>query len=296
MKAELIGMGAEKIPISFSSMGGGGAQAKHRLQISATGAEKFKIASILSEGEQRVIALAGFFAELTLEPNKNPIVFDDPVTSLDHKFREKIAERISTESLARQVIVFTHDISFLIYLEEKLSSKPGSLFSVITIDRVAEKPGFCHGIRPWHTMKVQDRIGVLRDELGKLNPVYQSDRKSYNEPAAIIYGKMRETWEAAIEECLFNKVLRRHSSEIHPLSLREVHLRDEEFYLLMEHFDVCCSWMIGHDKSKTLDCERPAPDEIKNGIDAIETFRKQADVTRKLVGSNRKWPKSPAVG
>lgn len=38
----------------------------------------------MSEEEQRGVALAGFFAELSITPTTSAIVFDDPVTSLDH--------------------------------------------------------------------------------------------------------------------------------------------------------------------------------------------------------------------
>lgn len=49
---------------------------------------------ILSEGEQRSIALANFMAETKLNPNNNCLVFDDPVSSLDHKRREAISMRL----------------------------------------------------------------------------------------------------------------------------------------------------------------------------------------------------------
>jgi len=72
-----------------------------------------KIEEILSEGEQRAIALGSFFAELALANHSCGIVFDDPVSSLDHKRRGKVAKRMVREASARQVIVFTHDVVFL---------------------------------------------------------------------------------------------------------------------------------------------------------------------------------------
>ena len=45
-----------------------------------------RTSEILSEGETRVIAIAGFLAELQLAPHANAIVLDDPVSSLDHVF------------------------------------------------------------------------------------------------------------------------------------------------------------------------------------------------------------------
>ncbi|MBK6737940.1 MAG: hypothetical protein IPG64_08455 [Haliea sp.] len=50
-----------------------------------------RIDEILSEGEQRAIALGSFFAELALANHKCAIIFDDPVSSLDHKERGRKA-------------------------------------------------------------------------------------------------------------------------------------------------------------------------------------------------------------
>lgn len=50
---------------------------------------------------------------------KGGIVFDDPVSSLDHRRRERVAKRLAAEAVQRQVIIFTHDIYFLCLLEEE---------------------------------------------------------------------------------------------------------------------------------------------------------------------------------
>ena len=70
------------------------------------------IDQILSEGEQRAIALGAFLAELSLADHSCGIVFDDPVSSLDHGRRQHVARRLVEEAKKRQVIVFTHDTSF----------------------------------------------------------------------------------------------------------------------------------------------------------------------------------------
>jgi len=67
---------------------------------------------ILSEGEQRALALAGFLTEVALTDGSGAIVIDDPVSSLDRDRSVMVAQRIAEEALKRQVIVFTHDIVF----------------------------------------------------------------------------------------------------------------------------------------------------------------------------------------
>ena len=74
---------------------------------------------ILSEGEQRAIAIASFLAEVNLGKGRGGIVFDDPVSSLDHRRRWYVAKRLVEEAKLRQVIVLTHDIYFLCILQQE---------------------------------------------------------------------------------------------------------------------------------------------------------------------------------
>jgi hypothetical protein len=78
---------------------------------------------ILSEGEQRAVALADFLTEIGLNPGSAGIVLDDPVTSQDHQRKERIARRLVNEAKTRQVIIFTHDLVFLTMLADAASSE-----------------------------------------------------------------------------------------------------------------------------------------------------------------------------
>lgn len=71
-----------------------------------------KPSKVLSEGEQKVLALADFLAEVQLAGANAPIVFDDPVSSLDYRRVREVAQRIASLAEHNQVIVFTHDIFF----------------------------------------------------------------------------------------------------------------------------------------------------------------------------------------
>jgi wobble nucleotide-excising tRNase len=55
---------------------------------------KLSASQILSEGEQRAISLADFLTEVQLNPNNSGVIFDDPVTSLDHERKSIIAKRL----------------------------------------------------------------------------------------------------------------------------------------------------------------------------------------------------------
>lgn len=89
-------------------------------QVSLRGAKSVgnhKNGEILSEGEFRVVSLAAFLADLSAWGRVMPFVFDDPITSLDHKFEARVAARLVRLSTDRQVIVFTHRLHFAHLLE-----------------------------------------------------------------------------------------------------------------------------------------------------------------------------------
>jgi energy-coupling factor transporter ATP-binding protein EcfA2 len=54
-------------------------------------------------------ALADFLAEASLRPPA-PVIFGNPINSLDYKRMAEVVERIVESSETRKVIVFTHNI------------------------------------------------------------------------------------------------------------------------------------------------------------------------------------------
>lgn len=81
------------------------------------------VIDILSEGEQKAVGIGLFLAEIESLEGSDPVVFDDPVNSLDHKVSAKLAKRLIKMSADRQVIIFTHNKHFydsLIYWANRL--------------------------------------------------------------------------------------------------------------------------------------------------------------------------------
>lgn len=66
------------------------------------------IRKVLSEGEQKGVALALFLAERRMQRTSTPIILDDPVNSLDHYITSNLMDRIT--QLGSQVIIFSHNI------------------------------------------------------------------------------------------------------------------------------------------------------------------------------------------
>ena len=101
---------------------------------------------VLSEGEQTVVALADFLAEIDLGEYPLSLIFDDPVNSMDHLRKDAIAKRLVEEATKRQVIIFTHDILFTHYLAEFSqqlgSSKVTFKDCTISVHSTEGKPGY----------------------------------------------------------------------------------------------------------------------------------------------------------
>lgn len=72
---------------------------------------------VLSEGETRIVALAAFLADTTGSNQLAPFIFDDPISSLDQDFEERVVTRLVELAKTRQVIIFTHRLSLIALVE-----------------------------------------------------------------------------------------------------------------------------------------------------------------------------------
>ena len=113
---ELKQLGGARLPVKPESKQQG--KGKITFGISLHGAKKIVSAEgILSEGETRIVALAAFLADITGSGQPSPFVFDDPISSLDQDFEERVVGRLVDLAKSRQVIVFTHRLSLLTLLD-----------------------------------------------------------------------------------------------------------------------------------------------------------------------------------
>ena len=302
IERELSLLNATHLPLNLKPTAAEG-QTRHRLEIQTGRAmDKLNLTEILSEGEQRVVGIAGFLAELKAADHTCPIVFDDPVSSLDHRYREKIAERLIQEAAERQVIVFTHNLSFLLDLQSKIGrygidnygEKYGGVgFTVIGVRRENDLVGVVDEELPWHALGVDERLAVLTGELGTFKALYNENRAEYNEHAGNLYNLLRETWEAFIEEVLFHKVVLRHRPSMQTQRLRYVTVNTSDAVAVDQGMTKCSEWLYGHDKAKPLDANRPSPDEIEVDIEALRELKRSFASRRKMAEKDFKKALSP---
>lgn len=278
-KSELIALGATRVPVSIKPSGVAGETAHEMLLEGALAQGRAHTSQVLSEGEARVIAIAGFLAELQVADHNNAIIFDDPVSSLDHVFTRKTAARIAAEGLKRQVIVFTHNIAFLMELEDACEAlaKAGTPVSLTihTLRRGGKSAGITMDGAPWHAMKINQRAQYLEESVHKIKHLHDENMAEYNKEAAYLYGLLREAWESCVEEDLFFSVVCRYRNSVQTLKLISVAIEDPDIHQLGLNIAKSSTWMTGHDKSKALHEDRPTPDELLADVNELRVFSKK---------------------
>jgi energy-coupling factor transporter ATP-binding protein EcfA2 len=234
---------------------------------------------ILSEGEQRSIALANFLAETSIHNNNICIIFDDPVSSLDYKRRELIADRLIEEAQRKQVVILTHDLTFLLTLQKKCEQQRLDYLST-TIRKIQSTTGIIEESIPWIGMPVKKRISHLKENLQKLESEYRrispntpEGLKLYEDGAKLWCEKLRETWERSIEEVLFNNSVQRFSPAIQTQRLEKAPFTSELYLEVQEGMKNCSNWV--HDRASGLGEETPEPAMLKEYLDDCEKFIKE---------------------
>lgn len=121
--------------------------------------------SVLSQGEQRRLALAMFLAEMEVLGETSPIVLDDPVSSVDQEGRRHIARTLCELSRTRQIIIFTHELSFVHELRRQAPS--GLPLQFQHVCREGQSVGHVREGLPWEGQKASKRRQTLQDGLGE---------------------------------------------------------------------------------------------------------------------------------
>jgi energy-coupling factor transporter ATP-binding protein EcfA2 len=134
---ELVAMKCEHLPVDTRFRGAVGSTVVQLILVGSRPAPELK--AVLSEGEQRAVALAFFLAEIRCADHDGGLVLDEPVAALDDERRAYVAQRLVKEAANRQVVVFTYDTAFARDLAERAGEMdvPHSRQSISRRDGVA---------------------------------------------------------------------------------------------------------------------------------------------------------------
>lgn len=98
-KDELARLKFRHVEVEMVAAGGSRGTLYHKLQLRR--APGVSVPNVVSEGEARCLSIASFFAELSTAADQSAILFDDPVSSLDHNWRANVASRLVAEASSR---------------------------------------------------------------------------------------------------------------------------------------------------------------------------------------------------
>jgi hypothetical protein len=232
--------------------------------------ESHTLSEILSEGEQKAISLAEFLTELQLDTVVAPVIFDDPVNSLDHRIIDETAKRVMELSKERQVIVFTHNILLMNSFLQQYELAPNKMLEVEfhTIKKTSTETGIIGKYEEFNSYKYY--IDKLKAVLQVKNP--------QDEPAAAAmgYGHLRAAIEVTVEEKILCHVIRRYRKGLaFPALLRidGVKLNDCKI-ALNDIYEKCCVSIDGHSSPAELHNE-PNLTELQQDYDSFLEIHKQ---------------------
>lgn len=225
---------------------------------------------VLSEGEQRALALACFLTEIELTEGSGPIVIDDPVSSLDRDRSVKVAERFAEEALKRQVVVFTHDMVFfneLCRAAQAVGIDPVTVALFSDPDAAGKIDSAGVG---WKALGVDKRIKQIKQRFAPMPKLHTTSPTDYEWEIKGLYGRLRDTYERVVEEVIFCDIVRRYSDVVQTQLLRYVTLPDA--LAVRFHEGMARASTHSHDNPAAETVPVPKPDEFLAHIAELEAL------------------------
>lgn len=232
----------------------------------------YRPSEILSEGEQKVLALADFLAESRMHGTKAPIVFDDPVTSLDYRRLQEVSARIAKLAESHQVIVFTHNIMFASTLIAMRQGKKLRCRFYEVRDSGQTKGILAADVEPRQDTpaEIAKRINSTIEHAKSVEPAIQDAMVERG------YDLVRAWCEAFVEQELLNNVTQRYRANIMMTRLTSIH--PERFSAAVTvvgpMFDKACRCIGGHSQPAEQLNVRPTLNELQDDWAKLQEARK----------------------
>lgn len=245
-----------------------------------------KIGDVLSDGEQRAISIASFLAEVSIQEHNGTIVFDDPVSSLDHKNRDAIARRLVSEGSSRQVVIFSHDLYF-INLLISFANHSGVAVTTRRLSRTSQGYGVPSEHLPFQGQNTKQRIGKLKSDHQGIEALHnRNEEDDCYRLTREAYRDLRDTWERAVEEVLFKCVVERFNKGVSTQRLNTVTVEDSDFEAIDGGMTKASNF--SHDNAQTIGITIPLPDELLADIESLDAWRNEVIGREKTIRDRRR--------
>lgn len=283
-RKELIRVGGSRIKVHLAPTKNSKGVSYYRVSLNEPKVNA-SVAAILSEGEQRLMSIAAFLADLTGREGSTPFVFDDPISSLDQDFEEAVAQRLVDLASGRQVIVFTHRLSLLFELESRSErAKPIHDHKVVAVVRQPWGAGEPQG-PPMPAQKPKTALNTLKNDRldAAKKRLEQEGFDAYYIEAKAICSDIRVTIERLIENDLLSGVVERFKRPISTLRLPHLQaIAPEDCHAL----DTMMSKYSRYEHPQPNDAPIALPDvnEIKADLETLISWLGTFDAKKKALG------------
>ena len=270
--AELKALGASQVRVELVKSRVSKGRVLHKLQL--RNAYQGGLTDVLSEGENRIVSIAAFLADVTGKSSQAPVIFDDPISSLDQSYEEAMIQRLIKLSQDKQVIVFTHRLSLLgtaRYFAEKKIIKP-DVVSIRSADWGTGEPAPI----PFSQSKIKPALNAL------MNQRYQGAKKANEngefEHAEILLKSMcsdfRTLVERSIENDLLCGVVQRFQRPVHTLKLKDLAKLKPADCNLLDSLMTKYS-RFEHSQPTESPVELPRPDDLLADMTELKNWREE---------------------
>jgi hypothetical protein len=174
------------------------------------------------------------------------------------------------------VIVFTHDIAFVVELKRQAAEQQVATCDR-TISRRGDKPGYCVDSHPWTAADVDSRLKKLDADLQEL----RKDRQGlldheYEERAAAFAGALSETWERMVHLEVVAQVVDTGALEVRPAKFRLlVKISDTDEAEFQSHYHQTSKWARRHDNHPDTIYTPPSIAELEAAVKDLRAWRKR---------------------
>ena len=264
---ELKHLGAGRIQVELVTTPAAYGKNKHSIRLRDAVGKGTRVSEVLSEGEaRRIVALAALLADVAGSESNSPFVFDDPISSLDQVFEERVIARLVDLSKDRQVLVFTHRLSFLGIMNDLAD---GAL-NEAHIRRESWGTGQ-PGTVPLFGKKPDKALNQLKGErVAKAKKVYESDGSdAYYIHAKSICSDFRILMERIVETVFLADVVQRHRRAVNTMGKIKnlVKITADDCALIDEMMTKYSCYE--HSQSLEAPVDVPEPGDMEKDIDRM---------------------------
>lgn len=219
----------------------------------------YKPSQVLSEGEQKALALADFLAEVTSVPASSPVVFDDPITSMDYRRIHEVCDRVVALAAEHQVIIFTHNIWFAAELLSKADKKNWKYYDI-------RLEGSDAGVV---TPASHPRVDTIAQVSARVNKMIEGAEKQDGEIRAALvekgYEELRALCEIVVEFEMFKGVVQRYAPNVMLTKLDKINVGQlkDGMAAIVPVFEKACRYIASHSQPIETQGIRPTLDELK---------------------------------